>query len=298
MDTYNIFTTVALVTFLTLFIVWTVRYNNLKKKCNSSGGLIDITINNLNVNNQDVNISDANILYVSTLQLALTSTYSGDMTNVFAHFKSSNEEVAVYSKGIVEPDDDPGYYNVELKIAQIDGGVGITSSNIYVVFHNIVTNETSEQFLLEVGPIQCIYEKTKISTKDGLKCAEDVVVGDEILQPCGKTSKVQKITQTLISQHLGNTSNEVIDNSKRLYQFKNTIVTYWHKIMLGDEMVLPKDHPDFQELMDSDLIGKANVYNFLLDDYDDLIITEDLVILESLKPYFDEHGIEHKPWKE
>jgi hypothetical protein len=185
MDNYNIFTNVALITFITLFIVWAVRYNNLKKK------------------------------------------------------------------------------------------------------YDALVNE----------PIPCIYEKTKIKTNEGLKAVEDVVDGDLILQPNGKISKVNKITKKLIPKFEEDTII-ISKNDSRLFKFKNTIVTYWHKILLGDEMVLPKDHPEFQELIDSDLKGKAKVYNFLLDDYDDLIITEDSIVLESLRPYFDEHGIEHKPWQE
>ena len=116
------------------------------------------------------------------------------------------------------------------------------------------------------------------------------------MQPCGRTSKIQKITKTIIPNSKLKSNNEVIENSKRLYKYKNTIITFWHKILLGDEIVLPKDHPEFIEFIDSELEGNGYVYNFLLDDYDDLIITEDSVVLESLKPYFDEHGVEHKPW--
>jgi hypothetical protein len=146
---------------------------------------------------------------------------------------------------------------------------------------NDISRKSSEYQTIEVGPINCIYEKTKILTKDGLKCAEDIFVGDQLLQPCGKTSKVNKITQTLIPIY-GKKDVVLTKNDARLFKYKNTIITYWHKILVGDSMILPVEHSDFKELVDSELRGNAKVFNFQLDSFEHFIITEDNIILESL----------------
>ena len=42
-------------------------------------------------------------------------------------------------------------------------------------------------------------------------------------------------------------------------------------------------------------IENLYVYNFVLENYDDFIITEDDIVLESLKPYVDDHNVKHIP---
>ena len=289
---------ILLITFIILFIVWVVKYDNLKKTCNSNSNPQLIDISNITVSSlgEPENIGEGNILYVYDYQINFNSTYVPSTSwseDVYAYFDSDlvGNKLAIWSTGAVI-EEEAGNFYINLKIAQIDGGVGTLSTSLYFILQDDVTNVSSEYQQIVVGNIQCIYEKTLLKLKDGMKCAQDINVNDLMLQPNGKTSKVLKIKKTLIKnkEELLNVLNDF--NDHRLFKHKNTIITYWHKIKLNEEMILPKDHSEFNEYTN---IENLYVYNFVLENYDDFIITEDDIILESLKPYVDDHNVKHIP---
>lgn len=280
---------IALFTFIVLFVIWVSRYNDLKKKFNNQNPQI-INISNV-VNTQNGVNNIGTDLYVYDFTITFDSTYipPGGWGDVYAYFEIYPAKFAISTDTGEITEVSPGSYSVSYKLTQIDDLTTIgTNVNIYFVLHDDVKNIASEYQEINLSNIQCIYEKTNLKTSEGLKCAEDIIIGENLVQPNGNISKVIQITKTRIP-----TNHELRNDSARLYKYKNTIITYWHKIMLDETYVLPKDHPDFHEISH---LEETFVYNFLLESFDDMIITEDEVILESLKPYFDEHGVEHRPW--
>jgi hypothetical protein len=256
-----------------------------KKSTSGSSKTIDIS-------NVSSTISDAvnnGSVYVYTVTVSFDSSYltSENLGSTFAYFSSSLDNVAVSSINQGYISEDGNGYQIQFTCTQIDGVFqGVQSFDAYFTLFNDDTADKSEYQTVALGPIQCIFEQTRIKTAQGLKRASDIGVGDALLQPQGGVSRVNKITKTLIPKYVPTKNTTVATmNDSRLFQYNNTIITYWHKVKLGAEMVLPCDHPQFRELINSGLEGRAYVYNFKLDTISDLIITEDDAILESLYPH-------------
>jgi len=129
----------------------------------------------------------------------------------------------------------------------------------------------------------CVLGNVEIITKNGIKKASLIIDGEYLCQPNGQMLKIKQVLITNVTKP---------SLHSQLYAYKDTTITYWHKVLENGQMVYPKDSTRFIPVSST---YPFTVYNFLLEDMEGFIMTPD-VVLETLKPWTDENGVEHLPW--
>ena len=282
--TFEVFLLFLALTFIAL-------YFTKNQSCRGSGKIIDIYDVEFQTSSENGFTPE---IIINTGTLTFKSKYLtryNNVPDVFAYFSSNNNNLGLVAKdnGDIVTGLSPGTFQTTFKYVIFDG-----SSNLNVYVYWILSTDNSDYGdpeqrrdksdyqEINIQNIPCIFEQTLVKTATGLKRTKDITVGDALVQPSGRLSRVNKIAKKLIPKY---DANAVKLPDSRLYQYGNTIITHWHKIQRGEEMVFPMNHPEFRELVNSGLEGRAYVYNFKLDHDSDLIITEDEVVLESLYKY-------------
>jgi hypothetical protein len=120
--------------------------------------------------------------------------------------------------------------------------------------------------------ITCMLGHVPILTSNGVKLARDVVCGDKFVQPNGDLSEVKRVMSDVI------TENTKIPDA-RLFVNDEAVITYWHKVLVNGEWMLPEAAGWLE--VTGQMALPLDIFHFALEKPSDVIMSKGL-ILESL----------------
>jgi hypothetical protein len=147
-----------------------------------------------------------------------------------------------------------------------------TLSNTTFTFNIKSTLDSNTVSNTSTFAITCMLGHVPIQTSEGVKLAKDVSVGDKFVQNDGIVSQVVRVKNDVITEQ-----TKMPD--ARLFAKDDIVITYWHKVLVNGEWVLPET-AGWREIT-GQMALPLDIFHFELEKPSDVIVSGSTV-LESL----------------